>query len=532
MFYEDQNPLQRLAIAGVANDPVHLDPPGCATPSDALNFPERLVKQLNRMDPDTVATWDAPSLKKIPTNVLSQLTPDVLACLPEVVLNRVPYLREKCPIDILQKLMPKSECLANNFTKLAMLKLRDQQADHATLDAMKNKTTSSCIECASIGIKCSRDLPQCCACKKFGEQCTYGDVKCFEQSFSDISAKETKHLGLDLSCPITQKHLHISRLNHLNPLTKDRFPRKYSPKPIFTTEPNIPKIPLRNRTVKRIVLGTIWELLLDLHPLHPLDFPGPVFPTLAKFYPGAPVETLTYPYSYPQEETFHLRPSIRITIPDHLKTLLVDDWENVTKSLLLVPLPSKAPANFIIDSYYDEEKGARRLGSADQDVLEEFCAGMKVYFEKSVGKILLYRFERGQLAEVSFSLLFVQFTSHIFPPTYNTLITSTFPRSATSGNPANTPNGKAKAPATSTAPSTSAACLVFRPCVLSPPSLQSNFHTVNLPELIAQTNMDSQSVNRLREEISKFCTWLARNSGRFFCAKYEKPSAEYIENAR
>lgn len=44
--------------------------------------------------------------------------------------------------------------------------------------------------------------------------------------------------------------------------------------------------------------------------------------------------------------------------------------------------------------------------------------------------------------------------------------------------------------------------------------------------------MDSQSVNRLREEISKFCTWLARNSGRFFCAKYEKPSVEYIENAR
>jgi mortality factor 4-like protein 1 len=66
----------------------------------------------------------------------------------------------------------------------------------------------------------------------------------------------------------------------------------------------------------------------------------------------------------------------------------------------------------------------------------------------------------------------------------------------------------------------------------TPLFLLTYIHTVNLPELIAQTNMDSQSVNRLREEISKFCTWLARNSGRFFCAKYEKPSAEYIENAR
>jgi len=84
-----------------------------------------------------------------------------------------------------------------------------------------------------------------------------------------------------------------------------------------------------------------------------------------------------------------------------LKNLLVDDWENVTKSLLLVPLPSQAPANFIIDSYFNEEKMNRRLGSVEADVLEEFCAGMKLYFEKSVGKILLYRFERAQLAEVS-----------------------------------------------------------------------------------------------------------------------------------
>jgi mortality factor 4-like protein 1 len=53
-----------------------------------------------------------------------------------------------------------------------------------------------------------------------------------------------------------------------------------------------------------------------------------------------------------------------------------------------------------------------------------------------------------------------------------------------------------------------------------------------MPEMVAQTNMDVQSVNRLREEISRLCTWLARNSGRFFCAKYEKPTAEYIEGAR
>jgi len=50
--------------------------------------------------------------------------------------------------------------------------------------------------------------------------------------------------------------------------------------------------------------------------------------------------------------------------------------------------------------------------------------------------------------------------------------------------------------------------------------------------MIAQTNMDAQSVARLKEEISKFCTWLSRRSQDFFVAKYEKPSAEYIESAR
>ena len=55
---------------------------------------------------------------------------------------------------------------------------------------------------------------------------------------------------------------------------------------------------------------------------------------------------------------------------------------------------------------------------------------------------------------------------------------------------------------------------------------------VNLPEMIAQTNMDVEAVSRLKTELSKFSTWLSRNSVKYFCAKYEKPSAEYVENAR
>ena len=101
-----------------------------------------------------------------------------------------------------------------------------------------------------------------------------------------------------------------------------------------------------------------------------------------------------------QETEFSNRPSVKIPLPDILKNLLVDDWENVTKSGLVVPLPSKAPANFIIDSYFEERGGDPAApGSPDVTILQEFCAGMKVYFQKALPKILLYRFERAQLAE-------------------------------------------------------------------------------------------------------------------------------------
>jgi hypothetical protein len=142
-----------------------------------------------------------------------------------------------------------------------------------------------------------------------------------------------------------------------------------------------------------------------------------------------------------QEDSFYSRPSIRINVPDHLKNLLVDDWENVTKSLLLVPLPSQAPANYIIDEYFNEEKINRRLGSAEADILEEFCAGLKMYFEKAVGKILLYRFERSQLAEVHLPSISL----------HPSLLTVAY-RSASSGNPASTRTGRAKAQVTATAP--------------------------------------------------------------------------------
>ena len=101
-----------------------------------------------------------------------------------------------------------------------------------------------------------------------------------------------------------------------------------------------------------------------------------------------------------QEEDFVRRPAVRLFIPDSLKSILVDDWEKVTKEQKLAQVPSPTPVNQFLNEYYDSEANNRRPGCADADILEEVIAGMREYFNKSLGRILLYRFERQQFYEV------------------------------------------------------------------------------------------------------------------------------------
>ena len=99
--------------------------------------------------------------------------------------------------------------------------------------------------------------------------------------------------------------------------------------------------------------------------------------------------------SLPQEDQFQSRPAVRIVLPDILRSLLVDDWENITKNLQIVELPAKAPVNKLLEWYVEEEK-PKRQDEADEDVLEEIISGLREYFEKALGRILLYYQEREQ----------------------------------------------------------------------------------------------------------------------------------------
>jgi mortality factor 4-like protein 1 len=55
-----------------------------------------------------------------------------------------------------------------------------------------------------------------------------------------------------------------------------------------------------------------------------------------------------------------------------------------------------------------------------------------------------------------------------------------------------------------------------------------------MPELIAQTNMDVQAVNRLREELGFMTNWLQKEAQvtAFFQSTYESPGQAYIDKVK
>ncbi|QSZ33231.1 hypothetical protein DSL72_002819 [Monilinia vaccinii-corymbosi] len=207
--------------------------------------------------------------------------------------------------------------------------------------------------------------------------------------------------------------------------------------------------------------------------------------TTKKILPSIPLTNEVFDerdFNYLQEENFHNRPSINIVIPDHIKAILVDDWENVTKSQQLVPLPHKKSVSQILNDWLEFEKPKRPVGSAQADILEEIVAGLKEYFERCLGRILLYRFERQQYTD--------------FRQMWD--------------------DGSSEQKCASDTYGAEHLCRLL----------------VTLPELVAQTNMDLQSVNRLREELGKLTNWIGKNAKDYFVNEYETPGAEYVDKAR
>jgi len=169
-------------------------------------------------------------------------------------------------------------------------------------------------------------------------------------------------------------------------------------------------------------------------------------------------------------------------MPDTLKSILVDDWEKVTKEQKLVPLPSSTPVSLFLDEYSDSEMPKRREGSADADILEEVIAGVREYFNKCLGRLLLYKFERPQWQDIHAQI--TKATGEL--------------------------SGKQVVD------------------VYGCEHLLRLF--VSMPDLIAHTNMDSQAVTRLREELFKMTQYLNKHTNKYFTTEYEHADNDYPES--
>lgn len=93
-------------------------------------------------------------------------------------------------------------------------------------------------------------------------------------------------------------------------------------------------------------------------------------------------------------------PRILLHIPVRLKSLLVDDWEYVTKDKKICQLPSPTVTVDQALSSYEIAMSRKLESPALQSQLSEYCCGLRLYFERSLPILLLYRLERLQYDEV------------------------------------------------------------------------------------------------------------------------------------
>ncbi|RKO83514.1 MRG-domain-containing protein [Blyttiomyces helicus] len=107
-----------------------------------------------------------------------------------------------------------------------------------------------------------------------------------------------------------------------------------------------------------------------------------------------------------KEELFLRRPEVKIPVPDFLKSQLVVDWETVTKHQKILSLPRKDNVMAVLNQFRlsvgpgNRKKATARDKDLCDETMEEIIHGLSIYFDKALGSILLYRFERQQYVEI------------------------------------------------------------------------------------------------------------------------------------
>ncbi|KAI7856501.1 MRG-domain-containing protein [Circinella umbellata] len=173
-----------------------------------------------------------------------------------------------------------------------------------------------------------------------------------------------------------------------------------------------------------------------------------------------------------KDEDYLNRPEVRMDIPDTMKAQLIDDWENVTKNQQLVELPRTPTITNLLEQYR-KYKLDRKGSSGTEDLLSEIIDGVKEYFNKALGTILLYRFERHQYANIR-----KQYPKKEMVDIYGA------------------------------------------------EHLLRLF--VQMPSLIAHTDMDADATAVLTEYLNDITKYMHKNQKQIFCSEYENATPDYV----
>ena len=83
---------------------------------------------------------------------------------------------------------------------------------------------------------------------------------------------------------------------------------------------------------------------------------------------------------------------VKLKISGFLKKQLIADWEAVTRQHKLVTLPRPVTVHALLNEF--EQTKARQESS--HQMCKEVVNGLEQYFERALGTVLLYKFERPQ----------------------------------------------------------------------------------------------------------------------------------------
>ncbi|PPQ71165.1 hypothetical protein CVT26_011026 [Gymnopilus dilepis] len=102
-----------------------------------------------------------------------------------------------------------------------------------------------------------------------------------------------------------------------------------------------------------------------------------------------------------EEDESSKKPDMKLNVPEVLKAILVDDWEAVTKNQQLVTLPREPNVRDVLAGFAEYVRTTNLPHLKEPKlVIQTVIDGLTVYFDRALGSNLLYRFERIQYAGV------------------------------------------------------------------------------------------------------------------------------------